>query len=88
MGRFYRDWVSIGSSYPHDTTLTQTIIFYIYCIYDYDLGSENLGQILIWTITTMYYVVFIDHVDQFVLLFILIIICGLCPNILICCLVL
>ena len=26
MGRFYRDWVSVGSSYPRDTTLTQTII--------------------------------------------------------------
>ena len=30
MGRFYRDWVSVGSSYHYDTTLNA------YFIYDYD----------------------------------------------------
>ena len=36
-------------------------------------GSENIGQIWICPIITFYFVVFFDHADQFVLLFILII---------------
>ena len=35
VGRFYRDWVSVGSSYRHDTTLTQTMLILFMIMIEY-----------------------------------------------------